>query len=45
MEKAIHENEKTEKECDLVKRKAKDLEALLTPGMEMTDEELHHLVS
>ena len=45
MEKARHEKEKTEKECDLVKRKAKDLKTLLTPGMEMTDEKLQHLVS
>ena len=28
-----------------MKRKAKDLKTLLTPGMEMTDEELQHLVS
>ena len=45
VEKARHEKEKTKKECNLVKRKAKDLKRLLAPGMEMTDEELQHLGS
>ena len=44
VENARHQKDKTEKECDLVKSKAKDLKWLLEPGMEMSDEELQHLV-
>ena len=45
VEKARDEKEKTEKPCDIVKRKAEHLKTLLTPGPEMSDEELQHFVS
>ena len=45
VEKARDEKEKTEKACDIVKRKAEDLKMLLTPGTERSDEELQHMGS
>ena len=45
MENARDEKDKAEEECDLVKCKAKDLKQLLVPGVEMSDQELEHLVN
>ena len=44
VQKAQDEKETAEAECDLVKEKARELKRLLVPGMEMSDEELEHLV-
>ena len=44
MENARDEKEKAEEECYSVKCNAKDLKQLLVPGVEMSGEELEHLV-
>ena len=41
---ARDEKQKAEQECYLVKGKAKDLKRLLVPGVEMSHQELEHLV-
>ena len=45
MENARDEKTRAEQECDLVKCKVKDLKWLLVPGVEMSDQELEHLVN
>ena len=44
VENARDKKDKAEQECDLVKCKAKDLKQLFVPGVEMSDQELEHLV-
>ena len=44
VENARDEKEKAQEECYSVKCKVKDLKQLLVPGVEMSDEELEHLV-
>ena len=44
MENVRDEKDKAQEECDLVKSKAKDLKQMLVPGVEMSDQELEHLV-
>ena len=45
VENVINEKDKAEQECDLMKCKVNDLKQLLVPGVEMSDQELEHLVN